>query len=159
MLTPNGDGSFNVNSFDPDLKPERSQDANLLVAHRIGRVKLTGSVFYQRIRDTIFSVQGFNQFGVITSSFKNIDLTRQYGVELIAEAHDWPVALFHWFGTQALCRKSSITLLTVCPCAAGTRSSSSVHKCPCSAWLGTAFTCSTSEARCADSARAIPWRG
>ena len=87
----NGDGSFNANSFDPNLKPEASKDANLLVAHDFGAVKLTGSVFYQRVRNTIFSVQGFNQFGVITSSFKNIDVTRQYGFELIAEAHDWPV--------------------------------------------------------------------
>ncbi len=87
----NGDGSFNVNSFDPNLRPERSQDANLLVAHDFGPVKLTGSVFYQRVRDTIFSVQGFNQFGVIKSSFKNIDVTRQYGLELIAETRDWPL--------------------------------------------------------------------
>jgi iron complex outermembrane recepter protein len=87
----NGDGSFNVNSFDPNLNPERSQDANLLIAHDFGPVKLTGSLFYQRVRDTIFSVQGFNQFGVITSSFKNIDVTRQYGVELIVETRDWPL--------------------------------------------------------------------
>jgi len=88
----NGDGSFNVNSFDPGLKPERSEDANLLIAHDFGRLKLTASAFWQRVRNTIFSVTGFNQFGVITSSFKNIDATRQYGFELIAEAHDWPVA-------------------------------------------------------------------
>lgn len=87
----NGDGSFNVNSFDPNLRPERSEDANLLVAHDFGAVKLTASAFYQRVRDTIFSVTGFNQFGIITSSFKNIDVTRQYGFELIGEAHDWLV--------------------------------------------------------------------
>ncbi|MES2288562.1 MAG: TonB-dependent receptor [Pseudomonadota bacterium] len=83
----NGDGSFNVNSFDPNLKPEKSEDANLLVAHDFGQVKLTASAFYQRVHDTIFSVTGFNQFGVVTSSFKNIDVTRQYGFELIGEAH------------------------------------------------------------------------
>ncbi|EIZ81207.1 TonB-dependent receptor [Novosphingobium sp. Rr 2-17] len=84
----NGDGSFNRDSFDPNLKPERSTDANLLVARQFGRVKLTGSVFWQRVKDTIFSFTGFNQNGVTTSSFKNIDVTRQYGLELIAEAHD-----------------------------------------------------------------------
>lgn len=84
----NGDGSFNVNSFDPDLKPERSRDLNLLVGHDTGKVKLTGSFFYQRVKNTIFSFQGFNKNGVVTSSFKNIDLTRQYGFELIAEARD-----------------------------------------------------------------------
>lgn len=84
----NGDGSFNPDSFDPNLKPERSTDANLLVARRIGGVKLTASAFWQRVRNTIFSFTGFNQNGVTTSSFKNIDLTRQYGLELIAEARD-----------------------------------------------------------------------
>jgi iron complex outermembrane receptor protein len=87
----NGDGTFNVNSFDPNLKPERSHDANLLLAHDFGWLKLTGSVFYQQVRNTVFSFTGFNQNGITTSTFKNIDLTRQYGLELIAETHDWPV--------------------------------------------------------------------
>jgi len=81
-------GSFDSNSFDPNLKPERSRDANLIVRHRTGPVRLTASLFYQGVEDTIFSLQGLNQFGVLTSSFKNIDVVRQYGVELIAEASD-----------------------------------------------------------------------
>lgn len=81
-------GNFDPNSFDPNLKPERSRDANLIVRHSFDRVRVTGSLFYQRIEDSIFSVQGFNQFGVITSSFKNIDQVRQYGAELIVEASD-----------------------------------------------------------------------
>jgi len=84
----NGDGSFNPNSFDPNLKPERSTDANLLLGRRFGPVKVTGSVFWQRVRNTIFSFTGFNQNGVTTGTFKNIDLTRQVGVELIVEARD-----------------------------------------------------------------------
>lgn len=84
----NGDGSFNQDSFDPNLKPERSRDANLLVAHDFGKVKLTGSAFWQRVNDTIFSFYGFNQNGVAISNYKNIDVTRQYGLELIAEARD-----------------------------------------------------------------------
>ncbi len=87
----NGDGTFNANSFDPGLKPERSRDANLLVGHDFGWLKLTGSAFYQRVRNTIFSFTGVNQNGVLTSNFKNIDLTRQYGFELIGETRDWPV--------------------------------------------------------------------
>lgn len=87
----NGDGSFNPQSFDPNLKPERSADANLLVAHRFGMVKLTGSVFFQRVRNTIFAFQGFNQNGVSTSTYKNIGATRQFGLELIAETRDWPL--------------------------------------------------------------------
>ncbi len=84
----NGDGSFNRDSFDPNLKPERSRDANLVVAHDFGRLKLTGSAFWQRVDDTIFSFVGFNQNGITSSSFKNIDVTRQIGLELIAEARD-----------------------------------------------------------------------
>ncbi|WP_204266491.1 hypothetical protein, partial [Enterobacter hormaechei] len=61
---------------------------NLLVAHDFGRWKLTGSAFWQRVEDTIFAFAGFNQNGVTTSSYKNIDVTRQVGLELIAEAHD-----------------------------------------------------------------------
>lgn len=87
----NGDGSFNVNSFDPNLKPERSRDANLLLGRTFGPMRLTGSLFYQRVSNAIFSFTGFNQNGVTTSSYKNIDLTRQYGVELISETHDWLV--------------------------------------------------------------------
>lgn len=83
-----GDGTFNEDSFDPNLKPERSTDANLVLAHEIGRFKLTGSVFWQRVRNTIFAFTGFNRNGVLTSSFKNIDVTRQYGFELIGEARD-----------------------------------------------------------------------
>lgn len=83
-----GDGSFNPDSFDPGLAPERSTDANLIVARQVGRVKLTASAFWQRVRNTIFAFTGFNQNGVTTSNFKNIDLTRQYGFELIAQARD-----------------------------------------------------------------------
>jgi len=87
----NGDGTFNLNSFDPNLKPERSRDANLLVSRDWGAVRLTGSLFYQRVENTIFQFYGFNQNGVSTSNYKNIDLTRQWGMEAIAETRDWPI--------------------------------------------------------------------
>lgn len=84
-------GSFNVNSFDPALRPERSKDANLVIAHDFGQLKLTGSAFFQQVGDTLFPFLGFNQNGVTTSSVKNIARTRQFGLELIAETADWPV--------------------------------------------------------------------
>jgi len=87
----NGDGSFNANSFAPNLRPERSKDANLLVSRDLGPLKLTGSLFYQQVRDTIFQFYGFNQNGVASSTYKNIDRTRQWGVELIGETKDWPM--------------------------------------------------------------------
>ncbi len=75
-------------SFDPDLRPERSEDANLILRYGSGRVRLTGSLFYQNITDAIFSFQGLNQYGVVISSYKNVDQVRQYGAELILEAKD-----------------------------------------------------------------------
>ncbi|HTH28444.1 MAG TPA: TonB-dependent receptor [Sphingobium sp.] len=84
------DGTFN-RGFDPGLKPERSIDANLLLARKIGPVRLTGSFFYQRVRNTIFQYFGLNQNGLLVSNYKNIDLTRQYGVEGIIETQDWPM--------------------------------------------------------------------
>ncbi|MFT3967949.1 MAG: TonB-dependent receptor [Sphingobium sp.] len=84
------DGSFN-DGFDPDLKPERSMDANFLVSRRFGPVRLTGSAFYQRVKDTIFQFYGFTSAGVAFNNYKNIDLTRQYGFEAMAETRDWPV--------------------------------------------------------------------
>ena len=87
----NSNGSFNPDSFDPDLKPETSRDANLLLRHTFGPVTLTGSLFYQRVRNALFQYVGFNDDGTSSSRFRNIDVTRQYGAELIAEARDWPI--------------------------------------------------------------------
>jgi iron complex outermembrane receptor protein len=81
-------GNFDPNSFDPNLKPEKSRDANLILRHDFGNVRVTGSLFWQEVHDAIFSVQGFNQNGIVTTSFKNIDTVRQYGAELILEATD-----------------------------------------------------------------------
>ena len=89
-----GDGSFDPKSFDPRLKPERSKDANLLIAHDFNWMRLTGSAFFQRVNNSIFSFTGTQLVdGVLTttSNFKNIDRTRQFGFELIGETHDWPL--------------------------------------------------------------------
>lgn len=75
-------------SFDPNLKAERSKDANLILRYGAGKVSLTGSLFYQAIDDAIFSFNGLNQFGTVISSYKNVDKVEQYGVELIVEARD-----------------------------------------------------------------------
>lgn len=81
-------GQLDPTSFDPKLKPEKSRDANLMLRHQLGRARFTGSVFYQRIDDAIFSFNGADAYGNILTSYKNIDRVRQYGVELIAEATD-----------------------------------------------------------------------
>ncbi|HEX5008004.1 MAG TPA: TonB-dependent receptor [Hyphomonadaceae bacterium] len=83
------DGSFDPNSFDPDLKPERSKDANLVLRRDFGTIRLTGSLFYQLVEDALFRQQGFNQFGLILNTNQNIDEVRQIGVEGIFESSDW----------------------------------------------------------------------
>ena len=75
-------------SFDPNLKAERSKDANLILRYRKGKVQTTLSLFYQNISDAIFSFSGLNQFGTVITSYKNVDRVRQYGAELIVEARD-----------------------------------------------------------------------
>lgn len=75
-------------SFDPGLKAEASRDANLIFRYTAGGARLTASAFYQSIRNAIYSFSGLNQFGTLVSSFKNVDLVRQYGAELILEAED-----------------------------------------------------------------------
>lgn len=78
--------AIDAQSFDPNLKAERSSDANLILRYGRGRVRVTGSLFWQDIRDAIFSFQGLNQFGTVVTSYKNVDRVRQYGAELIVEA-------------------------------------------------------------------------
>jgi iron complex outermembrane receptor protein len=75
-------------SFDPNLKPETSFDASLILRRSFGDVRVTSSVFLQDVHDAIFSFQGLNPFGQVVSSFKNVDRVRQVGIELIAEARD-----------------------------------------------------------------------
>jgi iron complex outermembrane receptor protein len=75
-------------SYDPDLRAERSQDANLILRHRSSKAQTTLSLFYQNIKDAIFSFSGLNQFGMVITSYKNVDQVRQYGVELMVEAKD-----------------------------------------------------------------------
>ena len=60
-------------SFDPNLKAEKSRDANIILRYRQGRSRLTASLFYQDIRDAIFSFSGLNSFGTVTTSYKNVD--------------------------------------------------------------------------------------
>ena len=75
-------------SFDPALKPEKSHDANVILRYHRGKTRLTTSVFYQNVRDAIFSFSGLNSYGGVTTSYKNVDRVRQYGVELIMEQRD-----------------------------------------------------------------------
>ena len=81
-------GALDPGSYDPLLRPEVSRDANLLLRRTLPAGRVTGSLFWQEVDDTIFSLQAFNQFGAITTAFRNIDRVRQWGLELIYEGSD-----------------------------------------------------------------------
>lgn len=81
-------GVFDPKSFDPNLRPEKSHDANFILRHEFSKARITGSVFYQDVDDFIFSFERLD-VGVKRTSFMNIDRVRQTGVELIVETYDW----------------------------------------------------------------------
>ena len=80
--------NLDPNSFDPNLAPEQSNDAELVVERRFEHLRLASSLFYQDVRNAILEFPGINQFGVLVSSYKNVDRMRQYGIELTADAND-----------------------------------------------------------------------
>lgn len=81
-------GVFDEKSFDPDLKPESSKDANFMLRHEFQAARVTGSIFYQDVDDFIFSFEHFNPAGAKLTSFVNVDRVRQTGAELIVETYD-----------------------------------------------------------------------
>ena len=88
--------ALDLNSFDPNLRPERSRDANVVLQKRFRGLQLTTSVFYQEVDDSIYLFSGLNQFGVVSTSYKNIERVRQFGAELIAEARDFLIDGLDW---------------------------------------------------------------
>ncbi len=81
-------GVFDPKSFDPNLRPEKSNDANLIIRHEFDKARVTASVFYQDVDDFIFSFERLDA-GVKRTSFVNIERVRQTGVELIVETYGW----------------------------------------------------------------------
>lgn len=84
-------GVFDPKSFDPNLRPETSQDANFILRHEFANARVTGSLFYQDVDDFIFSFERLDA-GVKRTAFMNIDHVRQTGAELIIETYDWLVS-------------------------------------------------------------------
>lgn len=82
-------GEFDINSFDPNLKPETSKDANFMLRHEFKKMRVTSSIFYQDVNDFIFSFLHPDPAGTPLTSFVNIDRVRQTGAELIVETADW----------------------------------------------------------------------
>lgn len=81
-------GTLIANSFNPYLRPEHSRDASLLLRRAFGPVRATASLFFQDVKDAVFSFQGSLPDNTLFNGYQNVDLVRQYGAELIVEAHD-----------------------------------------------------------------------
>lgn len=75
-------------SFNPFLKPEKSYDVNILLRRQFGKVGATASIFYQDVKDAVYSFQGSLPDNTLFSGYQNVDKVRQYGVELIFEGKD-----------------------------------------------------------------------
>ncbi|MBT2187826.1 TonB-dependent receptor [Sphingobium sp. H33] len=104
--------SIDPQSFDPNLRPEKSKDANLILVRRFGRLRATTSLFWQDIDDAIFSFSGLNQFGTVVTSYKNVDRVRQIGAEFIVELKDIAPGLdidanLAWTDAQTLRNKAN----------------------------------------------------
>ncbi|WP_298199122.1 TonB-dependent receptor [Novosphingobium sp.] len=81
-------GNLIATSFNPFLRPERSRDASLLLRRAFGPLRATASLFFQDVKDAVFSFQGTLPDNTLFNGFQNVDLVRQYGAELIVEGHD-----------------------------------------------------------------------
>ncbi|RYY76810.1 MAG: TonB-dependent receptor [Gammaproteobacteria bacterium] len=88
-------GVFDPYSFDPNLKPESSKDANFILRHQFENARITASIFYQDVSDYIFSFEHYKidpitraVTSATTTSFVNVDRVRQTGAELILELSD-----------------------------------------------------------------------
>jgi iron complex outermembrane recepter protein len=81
-------GVFDPNSFDPHLKPESSEDINVILRKEFSNIRVTGSIFYQDVENFIFSFEHLNPVGARLTSFVNIDRVKQTGAELIFESQD-----------------------------------------------------------------------
>ncbi len=81
-------GNLIAASFNPYLKPEKSYDASLLLRHKFGPINATASLFYQDVKDAVYSFQGTLPDNTLFNGYQNVDKVRQYGLELILEAKD-----------------------------------------------------------------------
>jgi iron complex outermembrane receptor protein len=92
-------GVFDPFSFDPNLKPESSKDANFIMRHELNNARVTASLFYQDVNDYIFSFEHYKvdpitrvASSATTTSYVNVDRVRQAGAELIVETFDLGLA-------------------------------------------------------------------
>lgn len=78
-------GNLIAASFNPFLRPEKSYDASVLLRHKFGKLQATASVFYQDVKDAVYSFQGILPDNTLFNGYQNVDKVRQYGIELILE--------------------------------------------------------------------------
>lgn len=81
-------GNLIPTSFNPFLRPEKSWDASLLLRRGFGPIRATASLFFQDVKDAVYSFQGTLPDNTLFNGYQNVDKVRQYGVELIVEGHD-----------------------------------------------------------------------
>lgn len=79
-----GNGDFDPNSFDPNLRKESSDEFNWSLTYAQGGTQVILNIFANEVDDTIFRQVGLSPVtGVLTSSFQNIDEMENSGAELV----------------------------------------------------------------------------
>ncbi|MDE2596058.1 MAG: TonB-dependent receptor [Sphingomonadales bacterium] len=81
-------GNLIAASFNPYLRPEKSTDASLLLRRQFGPLRMTASLFFQDVKDAVYSFQGTLPDNSLFNGYQNVDKVRQYGAELIVEGMD-----------------------------------------------------------------------
>ncbi|MDO9047604.1 MAG: TonB-dependent receptor [Methylobacter sp.] len=72
----------------PNLKPEEALSSELSGEYFLDQGKLRLSLFQERVKDAIFTQQGFLPTGGTASTIQNVGETQTYGVEFAGEASD-----------------------------------------------------------------------
>jgi len=72
----------------PNLKPEEALSSELSGEYFLDQGKLRLSLFQERVKDAIFTQQGFLPTGGTASTIQNVGETQTYGVEVAGEASD-----------------------------------------------------------------------
>lgn len=88
-----GLGNLDLNGFDPNLKPERATDLQLMASRRIGHVQITIDGYRQAVRETIFA-QSIAIPDAATGHLKqnslitNLGSVRTWGADLLLSAEE-----------------------------------------------------------------------
>ncbi len=81
-------GVTNIINGNPNLRPEEALSSELSGEYFLDQGKLRLSLFQERVKDAIYTQQGFTPTGGTVSSPQNVGEVQTYGIEFAGEASD-----------------------------------------------------------------------